>query len=246
MNREQINLRNGYTIDKVERIGAGGAACMVTLSVRKSKPRLNQRLTAYHAALIVWLSCVVCVAIFAQTKRSATDGGKTASSSADSSTASIIVEDTTPDWDEPQEDAKITAALIAQGYFRDDVPLSYAEQDYLHTAAEEFGVDYHLMLGLIERETNFRNIPGDGGDSAGYCQIQRKWWSGLMEEIGADDLNDPYDNFRTACAIVAHLTDKHGTTERALTAYNSGKPGQSRYASAVLANAEKWRAGAWQ
>lgn len=246
MSRETIDLRNGYTIDKVEQIGACGAACMVTLSVRNAEPRLNRRLTPRHALLVAGVSFIVCAAIVAGAARSAADGAKTTNSSADSSTASIVVQDATPDWDDPQEDAKITAALIAEGYFRDDVPLTYEEQDYLHTAADEFGVDYHLMLGLIERETNFRNIPGDGGDSVGFCQVQAKWWGGLMDEIGADDLNDPYDNFRTACAIVAHLTEKHGTTEDALTSYNSGKPGQSAYASAVLANAEKWRAGAWQ
>ena len=36
--------------------------------------------------------------------------------------------------DEPQ---RIEEALVAQGYFRNDVPLTYEEQDYLHTACEE-------------------------------------------------------------------------------------------------------------
>lgn len=243
MNRERIDLRNGYTIDYVEVVDGGH---MVTLTVLNRKPPQKRRLMAHHALLIAGVSFVVCAAIVAGAARSATAEAKNSESLADSSAASIIVEDTTPDWDDPQEDEKITAALVAQGYFREDIPLTYEEQDFLHTAAEEFGVDYHLMLGLVERETNFRNIPGDGGNAYGYCQVWPKWWSGLMEEIGAEDLNDPYDNFRTACAIVAHLTEKHGSTERALTAYNSGKPGQSRYASAVLTNAEKWRAGAWQ
>lgn len=122
------------------------------------------------------------------------------------------------------------------------VPLSEEEQAALFAAADEFGVEYALMLGLIERETNFRNIPGDGGDSAGFCQIQSKWWGGLMEEIGADDLTDPADNFRTACAIVANLIERYGSTRDALTAYNAGKPGESQYSRAVLANAEKWAA----
>lgn len=243
MSREKIDLRNGYTIDKVEQVEEG---YMVTMTIRKHRPATNRFLTARHALLVAGVSFIILAAIVAGAARSAADGGETVNSSADSSAASIIVQDATPDWDDPQEDEKITAALVAQGYFRDDVPLSYAEQDFLHTAAEEFGVDFHLMLGLIERETNFRNIPGDGGNAYGYCQIWPKWWSSLMEEIGADDLNDPYDNFRTACAIVAHLTEKHGSTESALTAYNSGKPGQSAYASTVLTNAEKWRAGAWQ
>ena len=137
--------------------------------------------------------------------------------------------------EDPLEDEKIEAALV------EDVPLSYLEQDYLHTACDEFGVDYPLMLALIEHETNFQNVKGDNGRSAGYCQIQKKWWGGLMKEIGADDLNDPYDNFRTGCAIISQLMDKYGDIEAALTAYNVGHDNGSRtYARAVLAAAERW------
>lgn len=238
MSREKIDLRNGYSIDMLEPVEGG---YMVTLTVLKYKTPIERLFKPLCAFLVVAVSFLVCAAIFAQTAQSAAAHGETINIP-----AVVITEDVEGDYLDPLEDVKIEAALVEQGYFRDDVPLTYGEQDALHTAADEFGVDYCLMLGLIERETNFRNIPGDGGDSAGYCQVQVKWWGGLMEEIGADDLTNPGDNFRTACAIVAHLTEKHGTTEDALTAYNSGKPGQSAYASVVLANAEKWRAGEWQ
>lgn len=36
----------------------------------------------------------------------------------------------------PDENALIEAALVAQGYFREDVPLSFELQDALHTACE--------------------------------------------------------------------------------------------------------------
>lgn len=148
-----------------------------------------------------------------------------------------------PETPDPDEGELIEAALVAQGYFREDIPLTFEEQDFLHAAADEFGVDYYIMVALIERETNFRNIPGDGGNSQGYGQIQKKWWAGLMEEIGAEDLTVPRDNFRTACAILATLTDRYGNLTDALTAYNRGKPGESKYASAIMENAEKWRDG---
>lgn len=244
MSRDRIDLRNGYTIDRLDVVEGG---YMVTMTVLKSKPSVKRLFKGYHALLIAGVSFLVLASIVAGTARSAAAGAKNEAEHADTlSFATAQTTDEDMEWLDPLEDVKIDAALVEQGYYRDDIPLTYAEQDFLHTAAAEFGVDYHLMLGLIERETTFRNIPGDGGDSAGYCQIQRKWWSGLMEDIGAEDLNDPYDNFRTACAIVAHLTELHGTTEYALTAYNSGRPGTSKYATAVLANAEKWRAGAWQ
>ena len=142
--------------------------------------------------------------------------------------------------EDPDEDALITAALEAQGYFRADVPLEYELQDVLHSACEEFGVEYSLMLALIEQETLFQNITGDGGDSVGYCQIQKKWWHGLMDDIGAKDLKDPQDNFRTGCAILAELIDKYGNAEDALSAYNTGNGGKTRYAQEVMARYAAW------
>lgn len=125
-------------------------------------------------------------------------------------------------------------------WYIEDIPLTYQEQGHLWNACQEFGVDHSLMLALIEQETNFRNVTGDGGDSIGYCQIQPKWWSWLMEEIGAVDLTDPQDNFRTGCAIMAHLLERYGTTKDALSAYNSGRPGSTVYAASVLSAEIEW------
>ena len=124
-----------------------------------------------------------------------------------------------------------------------DVPLSSELQEELYEASKEFDVDYCIMLGLIEKETKFKNVQGDGGDSYGYCQIQPKWWKGLMADIGATDLNEPKDNFRTACAIMAQLIEKHNSTEGALVAYNQGyyKGTSTSYSRDVIANAEKYR-----
>ena len=130
--------------------------------------------------------------------------------------------------------------LENQEWYIEEIPLTYQEQEQLWNACYEFGVDHSLMLALIEQETGFHNVTGDGGDSVGYCQIQPKWWSGLMEEIGADDLTDPQDNFRTGCAIMAHLLERYGTTEDALSAYNSGGPGPTVYAASVLSAEIEW------
>lgn len=145
-----------------------------------------------------------------------------------------------PVMEDCREPEEIEEALVEQGYFRKDVPLSRQEQDYLHSACKEFNIPYSLMLGLIEKETEFNNIMGDNGHAYGYCQIWPKWWSGLMSEIGASDLNEPYDNFRTACAILRKHIDRYGSVTDALTAYNTGHGGNSGYAQSVLRNAEKW------
>lgn len=137
----------------------------------------------------------------------------------------------------------VEAAPASVSLYREDVPLDRGEQYDLYDACEEFGVEHALLLGLIDYETDFGNLVGDGGDSVGYCQIQEKWWRGLMDEIGAKDLSVPEDNFRTGCAILVYLQERYGTLEDALTAYNTGSPGKSQYASNVLELREKWRAG---
>lgn len=120
------------------------------------------------------------------------------------------------------EDERIEAALIEQGYYRDDIPLTYLEQDFLHTAADQFGVPYELALAVIWKETNFRNVVGDDGASVGYMQVQERWHEDRMELLGVTDLMDPYNNFLVGCNYLAELTEKGRGIEWALHAYNGG------------------------
>lgn len=146
-----------------------------------------------------------------------------------------------PYWGEdPFESEKIEQALVEQGYFRDDVPLTYDEQDFLHTACQESGVPYALALAVIEKETGFQNVVGDDGASCGYMQIQEKWHQERMERLGVTDLMDPFGNFRVGCDFLAELLEKYPVQE-ALTAYNSGSPGYNEYSYDVMDNYEKWK-----
>lgn len=142
-----------------------------------------------------------------------------------------------PEAEEPQERQ---LGLCEDTYLREDIPLSYELQAMLYGACMEYEVPYELALAVVEQETNFRNVTGDDGASVGFMQIQERWWSGLMEEIGTRDLTDPEDNFRTGCAIIRKLMDKHGSVEDALTAYNRGKPGQSKYSRDVMERMQKY------
>jgi soluble lytic murein transglycosylase-like protein len=140
---------------------------------------------------------------------------------------------------EDSENEYIEAALYASGYFREDVPLDGDTQAFLQTACEETGIPYELALAVIRQETEFRNITGDDGRSVGYMQVQRRWHEDRMARFGVTDLTDPYGNFRVGCDYLAELLGKY-PLEEALTAYNSGKPGKSTYASNVLAYMEAY------
>ena len=127
------------------------------------------------------------------------------------------------------------AAEAAFDPVREDIPMDAEHQRLLYRACEETGIRYELALAVIWRETDFRNISGDGGDSAGYMQVQEKWHRDRMERLGVDDLTDPYGNFLVGCDFLAELLESY-ELEEALTAYNSGKAGKSAYATAVIEN----------
>lgn len=141
--------------------------------------------------------------------------------------------------EEKPENEYIEAALYASGYFREDVPLDSDTQAFLRAACEETGISYELALAVIRQETEFRNVVGDDGRSVGYMQVQRRWHEDRMARLGVTDLTDPYGNFRVGCDYLAELLGKY-PLEEALTAYNSGKPGKSAYASNVLAYMEAY------
>lgn len=134
---------------------------------------------------------------------------------------------------------EVSPMLCEDTYLREDIPLSFSEQAMLYGACLEFEVPYPLALAVIEQETGYRNVSGDGGRAYGFFQIWPMWWSELMEDIGAEDLNDAEDNFRAGCAILGQLLEQYGT-EDALTVYNSGKPGSSSYSQEVIERMEDY------
>lgn len=239
-NKKVLDLRDGYTIDEVEEL-ADGRLVKIGISDKSHKNGHRRPATRFFIPAMLGLGAASLVALTATLGAMAVEIEPEEVHVPPKMTSESVLEPLAEVVPDPLEDALIEAALVEQGYFREDVPLSYEEQDFLQTACEEFGVDYHLMLALIDQETNFRNLTGDGGDSYGYTQIQPRWWSGLMEEIGAEDLMDPYDNFRTSCAILSQLTEQYGNVRDALSAYNTGSPGETEYATSILEAAEKWR-----
>ena len=138
---------------------------------------------------------------------------------------------------------EVEAAPMERDPVRDDVPLDAETQRLLWQACEETGIVYELALAVIWQETDFRNIRGDGGDSYGYMQVQKKYHGERMERLGVTDLNDPYGNFLVGCDYLAELANRGRGIEWVLHAYNGGpsyanelaKAGEvSQYAKDVL------------
>ncbi len=118
---------------------------------------------------------------------------------------------------EPNEKPEVELTPV-----REDIPLDEETQLLLYQACDETGIQYELALAVIWQETDFRNITGDGGDSAGYMQVQEKWHKARMERLGVTDLFDPYSNFLVGCDYLAELIEKGRGLEWAVMAYNGG------------------------
>lgn len=119
--------------------------------------------------------------------------------------------------------------------YYDHITLEYELQELLWAACEETGCPYELALAVIFQESTYRNVNGDNGNSIGYMQVQPRWHQERMERLGVTDLSDPLSNFRVGCDLLAELIEKYGSVEYALTCYNTGSPGTSKYANRVLA-----------
>jgi soluble lytic murein transglycosylase-like protein len=126
----------------------------------------------------------------------------------------------------------VEAVSMERDPVRDDIPLSAENQRLLWQACEETGITYELALAVIWKETNFRNIKGDGGDSYGYMQVQKKYHGDRMKKYGVTDLTDPYSNFLIGCDYLAELAEKDRGIEWVLHAYNGGPSYANKLAKA--------------
>lgn len=139
-----------------------------------------------------------------------------------------------PIQEDPLEQEKITEALIEQGYYRTDVPLSYELQDILHCTCDKYDVNYELALGLIQSESNFDEInDSETNICYGLMALNKKYFP--------KDLT-PAENIEVGIKCFSEKIKKYnGNVEAALTAYNVGHDNGSRhYAKRALEFAKSW------
>lgn len=133
------------------------------------------------------------------------------------------------------------------------VPLEEELQLHIAALCEEYHIQPELVLAVIEQESQYNpEAIGDSGNSLGLMQIQPYWHSKRMQQLGCDDLLDPYQNVTVGIDILAEKLAK-GSTEWALMAYNGGNQYAdalqargvvSEYAEAVIMLAEELKGGA--
>lgn len=138
-----------------------------------------------------------------------------------------------------------------------DVPLDLDLQNFIVDQCEIYDIDPAIVLGMIQRETQFAaDTIGDGGNSYGLMQIQPRWHQERMDKLNVTDLLNPYQNVVVGIDYLAELLYKYdGNMEMALMAYNAGPTGAYKnwfskgiysngYSQTVVANSERIKEGA--
>lgn len=131
--------------------------------------------------------------------------------------------------------------IYEQGWKYYEIPSSYkmaggmfpeVAQVYLWGICREAGVDYYMVLALIERESGYRyDATGDSGNSKGLMQVQERFHKDRMKAVNATDLYNPYDNMRVAVHFLKEIQDRYLASSGehcVLMVYNMGATGANR------------------
>ena len=103
------------------------------------------------------------------------------------------------------------------------VPLDEDLQLFIIRSCEARHIDPAVVMAMIEKESSYTaSAVGDGGDSLGLMQIQPRWHSERMLELGCEDLLNPYQNVTVGIDILATLSETGKPIEWVLMAYNGG------------------------
>lgn len=104
-----------------------------------------------------------------------------------------------------------------------DCPLSKEIQQGIFDICESYNVSFEFVMAVIAQESSFRpNALGDNCESKGLMQIQAKWHSDLMEELGVTDLSDPICNVKVGVALLHSYFEESEDVYYVLMKYNGG------------------------
>lgn len=154
-------------------------------------------------------------------------------------------------WEAPEpspEQAESFLQVTPSGnVYSDEVPMSYGYQAAMQDACRRYGVNYTIMLGIAEVESNF-DFEADSGLAWGIMQIAPINYDWLLEN--GIDATTYSGNIEAGVFMFKTLKDKYRDTHKALMAYNCGEYGasllwdegyeQSNYSRAVMEAASRW------
>lgn len=138
-----------------------------------------------------------------------------------------------PEFTEEEYQAIVEQELIASGYYREDVPLSFELQDVLHEYCETFSVSYNLVLGLIRHESGFDETAVSSVGCYGLMQLNPKYFPSNLSSS---------DNLYYGVKYLSECIERYdGDIMAGLRAYNRGYDDGARgYSKTVIKYAEEF------
>ena len=112
-----------------------------------------------------------------------------------------------------------------------DIPLSDELQSYTYETAEKYGVNYDLMLAIMQTESQFKNVVSDNGEDIGLCQINTVNAEWLYTDYGIYNLMDERQNIEACAIILNKLQGQFDTESHVVMAYNLGASKARKYIS---------------
>ena len=112
-------------------------------------------------------------------------------------------------------------------YFKAVYPIQYADE--VQAAADEFGIDPHLIFAIIHTESDFNPDALSSADAKGLMQLtdDTYQWAVERENTGAaadpQNLFDPAVNIRYGVSVLTLLGEQFHNVDTILAAYNAGQ-----------------------
>ena len=107
------------------------------------------------------------------------------------------------------------------------VPMDTNLQKHVYDVANEYGLDWTLLMAVIQKESRFDPYAVSATSDYGLMQINHINHGWLSVETGVNDFLDPYQNVRAGAYMLKQLFDKYQDPHMALMAYNMGEGGAS-------------------
>lgn len=115
--------------------------------------------------------------------------------------------------------------------YKRDIPLSDELQEYTYQTATEYGVNYDLMLAIMQTESQFQNVISDNGEDIGLCQINTINAEWLYTDYGIYNLMDERQNIEACAIILSKLQEQFESENHVVMAYNLGASKAEKYIS---------------
>ena len=125
------------------------------------------------------------------------------------------------------------AAPQAPAKLLESVPLDAETQAAIYDVCGQDPELFAAVMAIAHQESHFDPATvGDGGNSIGMMQINRRWQSERVEALGVTDLSDPVQNAAVAVDYLRELSEDYGLgwvhDHSLYMGYNMGPSGAKR------------------